>query len=47
MGYGLTSHGYFFSALCHWSISQKTIAHEKTSTFESYFGCAVHISGGW
>ena len=41
----LTSQGYFGSSRCHCSISQKTQAHEKTSTLWLYFGCAAQSSG--
>lgn len=41
----LTSQGNFFVEACHWSISQYTQAHEKTSTLWLYFGCADQSSG--
>ena len=40
-----TSQGNFFSLTCHCSISQKTIAHEKTSTLWLYFGLGCQSSG--
>ena len=40
-----TSQGNFLVVACHWSISQNTIAQEKTSTLWLYFGCACQSSG--
>lgn len=41
----LTSQGNFLFGTCHWSISQYTMAHEKTSTLWLYLGCACQSSG--
>lgn len=40
-----TSQGNFLLGRCHWSISQNTMAQEKTSTLWLYLGCACQSSG--